>query len=318
MKTHSKFFFIIKSSGLLLLVLISVINVAAQIKDVPIFKIQREPYDTNILKQITKLQTEHSLLTIEQVQSKLVRTNCSLNLSSPRHRTLKGREIWQIARGSYLRIGWYYLCKNCDKRHFNLGGGYFVTSDGICVTCQHVVKPDVKTMKQGFLIAVDEQDKVYPVVDVLAASEEKDVCFVHLKVRSKPLALNTNVAPGDTVYLYSDPLGHRGYFSNGIINRFVQINQNLTNKKKTALRINVSTDWAPGSSGAAILDQYGNAIGHVTKIESLGLGHNTTNTNQTGTCLIIHEAVSAKDVQSLITMNKSRKMCELPPKMQTH
>jgi hypothetical protein len=32
------------------------------------------------------------------------------------------------------------------------------------------------------------------------------------------------------------------------------------------LRLNVSTDWAPGSSGAAVLDACGNAIGHVTSI----------------------------------------------------
>jgi hypothetical protein len=28
----------------------------------------------------------------------------------------------------------------------------------------------------------------------------------------------------------------------------------------------VSTDWAPGSSGAAVLDEYGNAIGHVSLV----------------------------------------------------
>ena len=36
-----------------------------------------------------------------------------------------------------------------------------------------------------------------------------------------------------------------------------------------SLRVNVSTDWAPGSSGAAVLDEYGNAIGHVSRISPL-------------------------------------------------
>ncbi len=36
-----------------------------------------------------------------------------------------------------------------------------------------------------------------------------------------------------------------------------------------SLRLNVSTDWAPGSSGAAVLDQCGNAIGHVSTIAPL-------------------------------------------------
>ena len=36
-----------------------------------------------------------------------------------------------------------------------------------------------------------------------------------------------------------------------------------------ALRLNVSTDWAPGSSGAAVLDERGNVIGHVSTISPM-------------------------------------------------
>ena len=36
--------------------------------------------------------------------------------------------------------------------------------------------------------------------------------------------------------------------------------------QKDHLRVNVSTDWAPGSSGSAVLDQCGNVIGHVSTI----------------------------------------------------
>jgi hypothetical protein len=35
------------------------------------------------------------------------------------------------------------------------------------------------------------------------------------------------------------------------------------------LRIHVSADWAPGSSGAALIDVCGNAIGHVSAIDPL-------------------------------------------------
>ena len=33
--------------------------------------------------------------------------------------------------------------------------------------------------------------------------------------------------------------------------------------------LHVTTDWAAGSSGAAVLDEYGNAIGHVASTRTL-------------------------------------------------
>ena len=70
---------------------------------------------------------------------------------------------------------------------------------------------------------------------------------------------------GDSVWCLSDPRGERGYFSTGIVNRFVE----RTVGDARGRRINVSTDWAPGSSGAAILDEAGNVIGHVATIRAL-------------------------------------------------
>ena len=68
-----------------------------------------------------------------------------------------------------------------------------------------------------------------------------------------------------------------------------------------ATRLNVTTDWAPGSSGAAVLDDCGNAIGHVTAIATLTDHSAGDNRKAEGPTLItLHEAVSAKDVLSLI------------------
>ena len=43
-------------------------------------------------------------------------------------------------KGSY-RIGWSYLCENCDRWHSNMGGGYAISDDGFIATCAHVVDP---------------------------------------------------------------------------------------------------------------------------------------------------------------------------------
>jgi hypothetical protein len=67
--------------------------------------------------------------------------------------------------------------------------------------------------------------------------------------------------------------------------------------REEATRLDVTTDWAPGSSGAAVLDEWGNAIGHVTAIAALG---DSTRKQAGPTLITLHEAVSAHDVLSLI------------------
>jgi hypothetical protein len=68
--------------------------------------------------------------------------------------------------------------------------------------------------------------------------------------------------------------------------------------------MNVSTDWAPGSSGAAVLDGCGNAIGHVTEIkaetgESTPRGRAHENDAQPAV-IVLRTAVRAADVVSLV------------------
>ena len=74
-------------------------------------------------------------------------------------------------------------------------------------------------------------------------------------------------------------------------------------------RINVSTDWAPGSSGAAILDGAGNVIGHVATIRALfgkAPTHSAddqpgaTGTGSPAMAMNIHEAIPAKSVLGII------------------
>jgi S1-C subfamily serine protease len=213
------------------------------------------------------------------------------------------------ARQSHLRVGWCYLCGKCDQWHLNLAGGYVLTTNGAVATCYHVVK-DAKEIKEGCLVAADENGNVLAVTEVLAANQYSDACI--LKVEGKdfrPLPLNTNVHPGDSAYCYSDPLDHRGYFTHGIVNRFYQFpgRRPFSAPPEAAYaptRLNVSTDWAPGSSGSAVLDECGNAIGHVSTISAVEDEESPSDSSKPQlpgpTMIVFHEAVSARDVLRLI------------------
>ena len=130
-------------------------------------------------------------------------------------------------------------------------------------------------MIEGFLIATDAMGNVLPVTAVLAQDKEMDVTILRVPGGNfTPLPLNDQTAPGDPIYVFSDPMSVVGYFSSGILNRFFWLDGKRSTNAATLegarnLRIHVSADWAPGSSGAAIIGACGNAIGHVSVIDPL-------------------------------------------------
>ncbi len=242
--------------------------------------------------------------------NQLSRKSCELKLPALNTARLSGRELWSAARAAHLRVGWYYLCTKCDQHHLNLAAGYAITRDGVVATCYHVAAPP-ETMRSGFLVVADEDGQIFPVTEILAANKTLDACLLRVAAGNfKPLPLQTEVYPGDRCVCFSDPLGERGYFSDGIVSRFLSPRpaRNGTNataaaraEKEPATRLDVTTDWAPGSSGAAVLDDCGNAIGHVTAISTLSDHAARGSKAPEGPTLItLHEAVSAKDVLSLI------------------
>ena len=273
---------------------------------------QESQYKARLLNAAKDFYTKGDALKIEQARKQLTRTSCQLALPAASTTRLAARQICATARHSHLRVGWIYLCDKCGKWHLSLSGGYALTSSGAVVTCFHVVSPG-PGMREGALVAVDEQETVLPVVEVLAANHDSEACIVRVPSgRLRPLALNTNVYPGDNAYCYSDPAQHRDYFSAGIVNRFYQVAAPSPAGAgpaftRTVTRMNVSADWAPGSSGSAVLDDCGNAIGHVVSISTAR--DDTASKGQEAqadkpAAIVFHEAVSARDVLLLTRQRK--------------
>lgn len=203
----------------------------------------------------------------------------TITLRPPSTKPLTGRGVAQAARRAFLRFGWYGFDEE-GLDGFSLGAAYAITDDGVFATCHHCVDPEGIT--EGCLVAMTETDQILPVKAILAYDRDLDAAIVRVDLSSlgaetkiEPLAFNSDVFPGDKAYCYSDPLDAYGYFSDGIVNRFYRVPPPERKRNPVAadalvlLRLNVSTDWAPGSSGAAVLDECGNAIGHVSAIWSL-------------------------------------------------
>lgn len=225
-----------------------------------------------------------------------------VELEPRRTAPLSGREMARHAAASYLRAGWFFQCTRCDKWHTNFSGGYAIAKDA-AVTAHHVMQPP-QNAKQGtaHAILVRGESEVLPVVAVIADDATTDAVVLRVGVNDlKPLPLAAEVQAGDSVWCLSDPHGARGYLSNGIVNRLYVREPGKGENDPRTQRLNVSTDWAPGSSGAAVLDGCGNVVGHVGSIQGfLGQPKPDAPKQPVITEMVLHEGIPAKSVLTLI------------------
>jgi len=261
--------------------------------------------EPDLVAQAEKLRDAGQLLNLEDVKHQFGKSSCRLDLPPPGKQPLSGSEIWSRAREAHLRVGYLYYCTVCKKMHVQLAGGYALTADGAVATCLHVLQG--KDLKEGRLVAVNAAGVVLPVTEVLACDKLTDACIVRVRSGAplRPLALDADITPGDDVWCYSDPVGQPGYFSHGIVNRFYQEWDAREAGPKHPSRMNVSSDWGPGSSGAAVLDHFGNAVGQVRAISAHGSNlpsETASGANHTvvETVIVIHDAIRAADVLALV------------------
>lgn len=301
----------------------------AQTADTPIESMRFQVNDQALISKLTALREKDQLISGKAIVEMLKKPVAEkIDLPQASVTPLATGQIASRARESLVRIGWFYLCHNCNNWHVNVADGYAIAPGGIVATCHHCVAPNDTSMREGYLFAMDSKNNVYPVRQIIAADARMDAAIVKLEnAEITPLALQDENELGAQVYLLSDPNQYSGYFSTGIINRFYwRPDASGTDrndiKSVRSLRVNVSTDWSPGSSGAPVLDACGNIIGHVSTIstvdrrpdqqqpisapyqrESAPAGtqprRNAMPPQSGSTFMILHEAVPARGVKLL-------------------
>lgn len=254
--------------------------------------------DKALIATIRKLIDRKETLTRKDVAEQLLKPRPqTIELPPASADRLPREEIATLARRANLRVGYCYLCLNCDDWHLRLAGGYSIAPN-VVATCDHVLDSSAK-MREGHLVVADQQGNVFPVKSVIARSAAMDAALIRVEGADfSPLPLNAEVSQGASAFCYSSPLGQRGYFSEGIVNRFFwapAYSEGEMHDLDVArhLRVNFSTDWAPGSSGSAVLDQAGNVIGHVSTISGLSGKRNA------GAMLTLHSGIPARAVKML-------------------
>ena len=134
------------------------------------------------------------------------------------------------------------------------GSGFFITSDGIAVTNMHVIED----MSSTTIMTTD--GKIYPVEGLLALDADADLAIIKVQGNGFPYleigdpdALRT----AQRIYCVGSPLGFDNTISDGLVSSPKREYEGYT-------YIQTSAPIAPGSSGGALLNEYGQVVGVTT------------------------------------------------------
>ena len=194
-------------------------------------------------------------------------------------RKLTGEELYLQRKPAVLMIGRYYNCGRCHEMHTTvMATGAVISPDGLCVTNYHVldniINPDSTGAGLDSIYFVGTSDgTVYPITEVLAYNQSNDVAVFKIETGGKQLPfipLSSRAPVGSEVFAISHPRDNLYYLSKGIVARYVT--NRYGHAAQPTTRMDITADYAVGSSGGPILDEFGNLVGLVSSTRSLHTG----------------------------------------------
>ena len=167
----------------------------------------------------------------------------SSSINKRANEKLEGYQIFDLYSSAV------FMVFTSDGSNGYQGSGFFINNDGLAVSNYHVFKGTGIGKEQIKLVG---SDVVYKVIEVLAKSEQED--FILFRVDCE----NTNHIPiasekpriGEKVYAIGSPRGLENTFSSGEVSQWRADNL-----------IQISAQIDHGSSGGALINEYGEVIG---------------------------------------------------------
>lgn len=180
-------------------------------------------------------------------------------------------------------VGQYFRCTECDGWHASASTGFAVAVDGLVATCFHLLEEDPIDLPEGrdeqpepYLFVADWKGRVFPVDEIAAADAGDDVMLVRCGARDLvPLPLRPGVRTGETVVCLSNPDHWFAVMTQGIVARRYLVRGGAPGSSisvpaplhsgeptgPTRTFLQVTCDFAGGSSGAPLVDCAANVLG---------------------------------------------------------
>jgi len=193
----------------------------------------------------------------------------------PNTKVLSTEEIAKRLKQSAVIFADAYLCGKCDNTHISPASGYVIDESGIIVTNHHVVEAYTKPQENGqaklSLQIMTGDREVYAVTEVLSTNPQLDIAIVKVDVGNRkliPLPIGPDVDLGTEVFVLSNPNMMFNFFSKGVVSRKYS-RFPFQGSKESFPEMDITADYAAGSSGAPIVDHMGNLVSTVSTTRSI-------------------------------------------------
>lgn len=166
---------------------------------------------------------------------------------APETQKLSSKEISAMCSNSVFCIETYGF----NGKISGLGSGFFISADGLAFTNFHVVA------NSSYLVIHTADGKIFDKIDIIDFNEEKDIALLKVHGDSFPyikLGDSDKIQQGQQVYAIGSPLGLDNTMSEGIIANISRLSNNNS-------YIQISVPINHGSSGGALINENGEAIG---------------------------------------------------------
>lgn len=248
------------------------INFCTFAQTIPVYNIMSS-IETNALAELPGKE-EWGMKRLVQNVHRTMPASFRLNLPAASSTPMSPELLYTSRLNGALIFGKMYSCGECPKMHLSLiATASAITEDGVCLVNYHMVHPIVS--REGVLkgdsayFLADRDGQIFPIVEVMAYSREEDAAVIRVDTRGKKLEaipLGQDAATGSHVNLISHPKQMLYTYTQGYVSRNTMYNYP---GKPILDLMEVTADFAEGSSGGPFMDDNGNLIGMVKGTTSI-------------------------------------------------
>lgn len=231
--------------------------------------------ESELLDSLKKAAFPFKGVTALKRESEALKENrrVAVELRRPGHRKMDGERLAEERRGSVLLVSKYLRATTRPERVLTWASAVVLSENGVCVTNYHVLRELIDTtvrldVRDSLLFVSTWEGKVYPIKRVLSYSKAADVALFEVDTRGerlRPMPVGEDLAVGNKVFTLTNPIGYPWTLTDGVASRTVE----EVEGNPFSRRLEITADFAKGSSGGAILDERGNLVAMVSRIRPI-------------------------------------------------
>lgn len=240
--------------------------------------------------QLLNAYDKKDFVSFEDFQAQLstisaTKINTSQNKNSYASKTV----LYNQGKKSTLILGKLFDTESSGSDFVYTATATVISPDGVCITNHHVFEEMTKGYTQKMMGVMDYGGNFYKITEVLASSENDDLAVFKIDPKGKKLqALNFGELPeiGSEVHVIGHPKNAYYTYTTGVVSRLYIYDEEKSD------RISITADFAVGSSGGPILNDYGQLIGMVAATVSVP--------NSRAVQMVVKEIIPISSITKLI------------------